>query len=219
MGLTKRGGLLESILTTVGGGQVTRLARGKHRGLAADHRGLAAHFTAREYKGAMRYNQGGSVIRGGKTMAAWKSIWRWRTDAMRRIIICGLVLLIGICCATGCGGAGAGTEEALPPQAGREEAGGAGAEAGGAGVTGAENGGAGAEAGEAGGVGTEAGSAGGTGTKAGAAEFTGMEARRPVRGGDATGGRGGQSGPAKGNQHPRPGLVSAIRQRSVLPAD
>lgn len=79
-------------------------------------------------------------------MAAWKSIWRWRTDAMRRIIICGLVMLIGICCATGCGGAGAGTEEALPPQAGREEAGGAGTEAGGAGT----------EAGEAGGVGNSA---------------------------------------------------------------
>nr|WP_300866036.1 cellulase family glycosylhydrolase [uncultured Acetatifactor sp.] len=121
---------------------------------------------------------------------------------MRRIIICGLVLLIGICCATGCGGAGAGTEKALPPQAGREEAGGAGTEAGGAGTeageaggVGTEAGGAGTEAGEAGsvgteagsggaesgGAGTEAGSAGGTDTKAGAAEFTGTEAGAPYR--------------------------------------
>nr|WP_296463135.1 cellulase family glycosylhydrolase [uncultured Acetatifactor sp.] len=99
---------------------------------------------------------------------------------MRRIIICGLVLLIGTCCATGCGGAGAGTEEALPPQAGREEAGGAGTEAGGAGVTGAEIGGAGTEAGEARSVGTEAGSAGaeigGAGTEAGEAGSVGTEA-------------------------------------------
>ena len=136
-------------------------------------------------KEAMRYNQGCSVIWGGKTMAAWKSIWRWRTDAMRRIIICGLMLLIGICCATGCGGAGAGTEEALPPQAGREEAGGAGTEAGGAGTEAGEAGSVGTEAGsadaESGGADTEAGSAGGADTKAGAAEFTGTEAGAPYR--------------------------------------
>ena len=118
-------------------------------------------------------------------MAAWKSIWRWGTDAMRRIIICGLVLLIGICCATGCGGAGAGTEEALPQQAGREEAGGVGTEAGGAGTEAGEAGSVGTEAGsagaESGGAGTEAGSVGGTDTKAGGAEFTGTEAGAPYR--------------------------------------
>ena len=69
---------------------------------------------------------------------------------MRRIMICGLVLLIGICCATGCGGAGHG------------EAGAAAAEAGGAG-----HGEAGAASAEAGG--TDGGEAGVKGPEAGAA--------------------------------------------------
>ena len=84
---------------------------------------------------------------------------------MRRIMICGLVLLIGICCATGCGGAGhgeAGAAAAEAGGAGHGEAGAASAEAGGEG-----HGGAGAAAAEAGGAGH--GEAGVKGPEAGAA--------------------------------------------------
>nr|WP_304975036.1 cellulase family glycosylhydrolase [uncultured Acetatifactor sp.] len=92
---------------------------------------------------------------------------------MRRIMICGLVLLIGICCATGCGGAGHG------------EAGAAAAEAGGAG-----HGEAGAAAAEVGG--TERREAGDAGTGGGERGSTGMEA------GGTDGGEAGVKGPEAG---------------------
>lgn len=102
---------------------------------------------------------------------------------MRRIMICGLVLLIGICCATGCGGAGAGTGEALSPQAGREGAGEAGAMVADAGDM---------ERGEAGGIGADAGGTGSTGTEAG-----GTECREAGGIGPEAGAADGETGPGK----------------------
>ncbi len=122
---------------------------------------------------------------------------------MRRIMICGLVLLIGICCATGCGGAGhgeAGAAAAEAGGAGHGEAGAASAEAGGEG-----HGGAGAAAAEAGGAGhgeagaaaaevggTERREAGDAGTGGGERGSTGMEA------GGTDGGEAGVKGPEAG---------------------
>ena len=122
---------------------------------------------------------------------------------MRRIMICGLVLLIGICCATGCGGAGhgeAGAAAAEAGGAGHGEAGAASAEAGGEGP-----GGAGAAAAEAGGAGhgeagaaaaevggTERREAGDAGTGGGERGSTGMEA------GGTDGGEAGVKGPEAG---------------------
>lgn len=79
---------------------------------------------------------------------------------MRRIMICGLVLLIGICCATGCGGAGHGEAGAAAAEAGGTEH----REAGDAGTGGGERGSTSMEAG-----GTDGGEAGVTGPEAGAA--------------------------------------------------
>ncbi len=107
---------------------------------------------------------------------------------MRRIMICGLVLLIGICCATGCGGAGhgeAGAAAAEAGGAGHGEAGAAAAEAGGAG-----HGEAGAAAAEVGG--TERREAGDAGTGGGERGSTGMEA------GGTDGGEAGVKGPEAG---------------------
>ena len=122
---------------------------------------------------------------------------------MRRIMICGLVLLIGICCATGCGGAGhgeAGAAAAEAGGAGHGEAGAASAEAGGeghgeAGAAAAEAGGAGhgeagAAAAEVGG--TERREAGDAGTGGGERGSTGMEA------GGTDGGEAGVKGPEAG---------------------